>query len=428
MAADLPVVTGVPGLSLPGALDVEVDPSQVTASAVALAYRLRPEKVDPLPMDVEVTVVTARALQTFHYGLSEGRVEISREAAFETRVKLTLQKGIDLVLMENGLSIMAIVAAGRATLAGGFQDILGVFGNASYPLRDGRRSFSELSQLLLECQSANSRDIARIVDRFGREDFARELVYFFSEAATLSGLPLRLPAATIRFIIGGIPCLSRITPEGSSVLAMTDGTPFDATIEVPKMETVVDRLLGRIGEMDAILSRKMLVAGPGIDDLMPLFEQISTGLTVFTSSVFASSAQDSDDWSFPAEMAVSEPSDDRIREALGHEQTEIDMTTTGRASGKPRRLEIVLHNINGRLYISGRPRPERRQWLDNLAKDPHLTIHLKRGVRADLRATAREITDPTERRRVLEGVARHWQRNDVDTMVEQSPLIEITLS
>lgn len=127
-------------------------------------------------------------------------------------------------------------------------------------------------------------------------------------------------------------------------------------------------------------------------------------------------------------MAVSKPSDDTIRQALSHDQTVIDMTTTGRRSGKPRRLEIVLHNIDGRLYISGQPRPERRQWLDNLAKEPGMTIHLKRGIRADLPATAREITDQNERRRVLEGVARHWKRNDVDTMLQYSPLIEVTLA
>lgn len=106
----------------------------------------------------------------------------------------------------------------------------------------------------------------------------------------------------------------------------------------------------------------------------------------------------------------------------------IDITTTGRKSGKPRRIEIVLHNIDGRLYISGQPRKERRGWLNNLASKPQFTVHLKRGMRADLPATAREITDATERRTVLEGVARHWKRNDVDTMVQYSPLIEVTLN
>lgn len=126
-------------------------------------------------------------------------------------------------------------------------------------------------------------------------------------------------------------------------------------------------------------------------------------------------------------MAVAEPNDD-IRDALSRPVNVIDMTTTGRKSGKPRRLEIVLHNIDGRLYISGTPRPERRSWLYNLEANPKMTIHLKRGIKADLPATAREITDPKERRNVLVGVAEHWGRKDVDIMVKQSPLIEVTLA
>jgi len=105
----------------------------------------------------------------------------------------------------------------------------------------------------------------------------------------------------------------------------------------------------------------------------------------------------------------------------------VDITTTGRNSGKARRIEIVLHNLGGRLYISGQPREERRSWLANLESIPRLTLHLKQGVHADLPATVREITDPTERRQVLEGVARHWKRNDVDVMVQYSPLIELTV-
>jgi deazaflavin-dependent oxidoreductase (nitroreductase family) len=119
---------------------------------------------------------------------------------------------------------------------------------------------------------------------------------------------------------------------------------------------------------------------------------------------------------------------DAIADAVKRPMSTIDITTTGRQSGKPRRIEIVLHNIEGRLYISGQPRPERRGWLANLDADPKFTLHLKQGVRADLPATAREITDPRERRQVLEAVARHWKRNDVDLMVEQSPLIEVTLN
>ena len=46
--------------------------------------------------------------------------------------------------------------------------------------------------------------------------------------------------------------------------------------------------------------------------------------------------------------------DERIQRALsrGHR---IDITTTGRKTGAPRRIEIVFHNIDGRIYISGIP-------------------------------------------------------------------------
>ncbi len=118
--------------------------------------------------------------------------------------------------------------------------------------------------------------------------------------------------------------------------------------------------------------------------------------------------------------------DDRVRGALARGGT-IDITTIGRKSGKPRRLEIVFHNIDGRIYISGTPTPNRRSWLANLEANPRFTFHLKGAVRADLPARARIIEDEAERRRILAGVARNWRRTDVDRMVIQSPLIEVVL-
>ena len=124
---------------------------------------------------------------------------------------------------------------------------------------------------------------------------------------------------------------------------------------------------------------------------------------------------------------AAHPVDDKVRDALSRPVTVVDITTTGRKSGEPRRLEIVLHNIDGRLYISGQPSQRRRSWLANLEANPKFTLHVKRGARADLPATAREITDQAERRQVLEHVARNWKRDDVDTMVQYSPLIEVTV-
>jgi deazaflavin-dependent oxidoreductase (nitroreductase family) len=126
-------------------------------------------------------------------------------------------------------------------------------------------------------------------------------------------------------------------------------------------------------------------------------------------------------------MAARQPVDDRVRDALSRPMTVVDISTTGRKSGQERRIEIVMHNIGGRLYISGQPSRSRRSWLANLDANPKFTLHLKRGARADLAATAREITDPAERRQVLDEVAKHWNRRDVDTMIQYSPLIEVTL-
>lgn len=120
-------------------------------------------------------------------------------------------------------------------------------------------------------------------------------------------------------------------------------------------------------------------------------------------------------------MAVTK---DAIEGALEHGHT-IDITTTGRRSGKPRRLEIVFHNIDGRIYISGTPYPRKRRWLLNLEADPHLTFHLKGKIRADLPATARVIDGDAERRAIMPHVARAWRRDDVERMVQYSPLIEV---
>jgi deazaflavin-dependent oxidoreductase (nitroreductase family) len=106
----------------------------------------------------------------------------------------------------------------------------------------------------------------------------------------------------------------------------------------------------------------------------------------------------------------------------------IDITTTGRRSGERRRIEIVFHNVDGRIVISGMPMRDRtRAWIHNLEADPSLTIHLKQGVVADLPATARIVTDEAERRDLLVHVARNWNRTDVDAMVAWSPLIEVTI-
>jgi deazaflavin-dependent oxidoreductase (nitroreductase family) len=115
--------------------------------------------------------------------------------------------------------------------------------------------------------------------------------------------------------------------------------------------------------------------------------------------------------------------DERVRRALSRGHT-IDITTTGRQTGLPRRIELVFHNIDGRIVISGMP--GRRSWYANLVANPHLTFHLKGPIKADLPAMARPITEPEERREVMSAVARNWRRNDLEVMLRHSPLVEVT--
>ncbi len=119
--------------------------------------------------------------------------------------------------------------------------------------------------------------------------------------------------------------------------------------------------------------------------------------------------------------------DDRVREALARGAV-IDITTTGRRTGQPRRKEIVFHNVEGRLYISGTPGPRKRDWLRNLEAQPRFTVHLKGDLSVDLPATARVVTEEAERRAVLAKVARNWNReHELDEFVRRSPLIEVTI-
>jgi hypothetical protein len=85
----------------------------------------------------------------------------------------------------------------------------------------------------------------------------------------------------------------------------------------------------------------------------------------------------------------------------------------------------VFHNIGGRVYLSGTPGFP-RDWLANMRADPRITFHLKGPITADLPAIAREISEPVERRAVMEQVARNWRRTDVEEMMRSSPLVEVS--
>jgi deazaflavin-dependent oxidoreductase (nitroreductase family) len=126
-------------------------------------------------------------------------------------------------------------------------------------------------------------------------------------------------------------------------------------------------------------------------------------------------------------MEHESPLSDVSRAAL-HQSQVIDLTTRGRRSGQLRRIEIFLHSDDGQLFITGMPRADRvRDWIYNIEADPHVVVHLKQSVVADLPATALVVTDPDERRPLIEAAARRWGRTDVPDMLRHSPLVVLTI-
>ena len=114
----------------------------------------------------------------------------------------------------------------------------------------------------------------------------------------------------------------------------------------------------------------------------------------------------------------------------------IEVTTKGRRSGLPHRIEIWFYRVGDTNYLTGMPGfTSEPDWYQNLLATPQFTVHLKHGVRADLAAIARPVTDGDERRRVFESVVadlnqpanpgRIVQPTTVQAWLEGSVLLKI---
>lgn len=116
--------------------------------------------------------------------------------------------------------------------------------------------------------------------------------------------------------------------------------------------------------------------------------------------------------------------DPTIRAALEADLT-IDITTTGRRSGRPRRIEIWYLLVGGEVYITGTTGP--RDWLANLLAEPRFVFHLKESITADLDAVAAPVTDEQERRRVLTHASAEWYlgEEDLDVLVADAPMVRV---
>ncbi len=114
-----------------------------------------------------------------------------------------------------------------------------------------------------------------------------------------------------------------------------------------------------------------------------------------------------------------------VQRALASDRT-VDITTTGRTSGRPRRIEIWQYRHDGRTFLSGSPGT--RDWYANLLATPEFTFHLKGSAQADLPAVARPIADEAERREVIASILDDLGRGsgNLEEWVESSPLAEVT--
>lgn len=122
---------------------------------------------------------------------------------------------------------------------------------------------------------------------------------------------------------------------------------------------------------------------------------------------------------------MSSPSNEQIASALTNDKV-IDITTIGRKTGQPRRIEIWFRQVNGRVYITGTP--GKRDWYANILQNPHFVFHLKESTQADLPAQARPITNTAERREIFSAPVMAWyhsQVNSVNDLIQGSPLIEV---
>jgi deazaflavin-dependent oxidoreductase (nitroreductase family) len=122
------------------------------------------------------------------------------------------------------------------------------------------------------------------------------------------------------------------------------------------------------------------------------------------------------------DAAVSHLPDDirraiELTPAAGTRERIIDITTLGRRTGRPRRIEIFFYRAGGRTYLCSGAGGAATSWHANLLAHPDFTFHLKNGIHADLPAVATPVTDPAERQAVLaEIVADLNQPHDPGTI------------
>jgi deazaflavin-dependent oxidoreductase (nitroreductase family) len=101
------------------------------------------------------------------------------------------------------------------------------------------------------------------------------------------------------------------------------------------------------------------------------------------------------------------------------------LSAVGRRSGEPRRVEVWYVVVDERVVLTGTPGA--RHWLSNLREHAEAVLHLHQPDR-DVAVRAKEVTDPAERRRVVQEAWRlqPWyaeQPFSVEDWFADSPMV-----
>ena len=114
---------------------------------------------------------------------------------------------------------------------------------------------------------------------------------------------------------------------------------------------------------------------------------------------------------------------DRIRLALDSDRL-VDITTTGRKTGKQHRVEVGLRHLEGQIYLSNSP--GRRDWAANLLAKPEFTYHLKQSAQIDVAAHATPVTDVVQKRKLLTDIlAKEGHLDQLEARMEGSRLFQV---
>lgn len=102
----------------------------------------------------------------------------------------------------------------------------------------------------------------------------------------------------------------------------------------------------------------------------------------------------------------------------------VDLTTVGRRTGNPSRIEIWWFHVEDRFIITGTP--GKRDWLANVMANPAVIIHAPFG---EFSGVATVVEDAGFRRRVFTDPRISWYRSqtELERLVAEAPMIEISL-